>query len=41
MVASSRHASAGWHPTSSFIALKEKRDPSIRWDDDVVLEFIA
>jgi|UPI00039C14C2 hypothetical protein len=37
-----RHASERWHPTSSFsVALEEKRDPSLRWDDGIVSEIIA
>ncbi|MBB4147912.1 hypothetical protein [Sphingobium scionense] len=37
-----RHASEGWHLTSSVsVALEEKRDPSFRWDDGVVSELNA
>jgi hypothetical protein len=39
MVPSFRHASEGWHLTSSFpVTLKEQRDPSLRWDDGMVPE---
>ena len=32
MILSRRHSSAGWDPASS-VALEEKGDPSLRWDD--------